>query len=365
MLLFAVPLHALHDFRRTSGALEIVQCLAIHREETHGGPILRRHVRDRRPIGQPQGLESVAKELHEPSHHAVLAQHLGHDQYEIGGRGALRQAAGELHPHHLGQLHEIRLPQHHRLGLDAAHAPTHHAHAVDHRGVGVGAHQRIRICHRLAVTPLQQNDTGEVLQVHLVDDAGAGRNDGEIVECLLRPPQQSVALGVAFHLPLDVQLERPGCAKEIHLDRVIDDEIGLNEWVDLVGVTTHPNHGIAHCRKIHHRRHSGEVLEYDAPRHVRHFATAVGLRFPAAHQGYLVIRDDAVAVVPQHVFQQNANRVRQHVQVGDAGFGECIQAVYGRRTCGEVEGVARIEWVCHAFYFVVQLKFAQRVVSGK
>ncbi len=85
----------------------------------------------------------------------------------------------------------------------------------------------------------------------------------------------------------------------------------------------------------------------------------------AAGEGYLVISNDAVAVMPQNVFQQNANRVRQLVQVGDAGFGECIQTVYGRRTCGEVEGISRIEWVCHVFYFVVQLEFAQRVVSGK
>ena len=38
-----------------------------------------------------------------------------------------------------------RLAEHAGLGLDAAHAPADDADAVDHRGVAVGADQRVRI----------------------------------------------------------------------------------------------------------------------------------------------------------------------------------------------------------------------------
>ena len=48
-----------------------------------------------------------------------------------------------LKPTTCGRHHVERLAEHHRLGLDAAHAPAQHAEAVDHRGVGVGADQRV------------------------------------------------------------------------------------------------------------------------------------------------------------------------------------------------------------------------------
>ena len=38
-----------------------------------------------------------------------------------------------------------RLAEHRRLGLDAADAPAQHAQAVDHRGVRVGADERVGV----------------------------------------------------------------------------------------------------------------------------------------------------------------------------------------------------------------------------
>jgi hypothetical protein len=40
---------------------------------------------------------------------------------------------------------EMRLAEHRGLGLDAADAPAEHGQAVDHRGVAVGADQRVGI----------------------------------------------------------------------------------------------------------------------------------------------------------------------------------------------------------------------------
>ena len=48
----------------------------------------------------------------------------------------------------------------------------------------------------------------EIFQVHLVADAGARRHDAEIVERVLAPAQELVALAVALELDVDVLLQR-------------------------------------------------------------------------------------------------------------------------------------------------------------
>ena len=54
--------------------------------------------------------------------------------------------------------------------------------------------------HRLAVRSALHDDRGEVLEVHLVHDAGVGRDDAEVAERLLAPAQERVALAVALVL---------------------------------------------------------------------------------------------------------------------------------------------------------------------
>ena len=56
---------------------------------------------------------------------------------------ALGQLAGEPEPDHGRHQHGQRLAEHRGLGLDAAHTPAEHTEPVDHRGVRVGAHQRV------------------------------------------------------------------------------------------------------------------------------------------------------------------------------------------------------------------------------
>ena len=98
-----------------------------------------RHVADRGAVGQRQRGDAGAVELDELADHAVLAQHLGDRQHQVGGGGALGQVAVELEADDARDEHRDRLAEHGRLGLDAADAPADHADAVDHRGVRVGA----------------------------------------------------------------------------------------------------------------------------------------------------------------------------------------------------------------------------------
>ena len=131
-------------------AAQVAQRLVVDGEEAAGGAVLRRHVRDGGAVGQAHLAEAGAEELDELLHHALLAQDLGDGEDEVGGGDALAQGAGQAEAHHLRREHVERLAEHGRLGLDAAHAPAEHAEAVDHRGVRVGADQRVREGHRRA-----------------------------------------------------------------------------------------------------------------------------------------------------------------------------------------------------------------------
>jgi hypothetical protein len=102
-------------------------------------------------------------------------------------------------------------------------------------------------------------------------DAGAGRHDAEIVERILTPAQKLVALAVALELDIDVLLQRVGAGEHIHHDRVVDHQIDRHQRVHLRRVAAQPRQPVTHRRKVHHRRHAGEILQQDAGRLERHF----------------------------------------------------------------------------------------------
>ena len=184
---------------RTARELEVAQGLGVDREDAAGRPVLGSHVGDRGPIGQRQRGQAVAVVLDELAHHALLAEHLGHGEDQVGGRGTFGKRAGQLEADDLGNEHRHRLAEHRRLGLDAADAPAQNAQAVDHRGVRVGPDQRVGIRQRLLARRAGrgEDDPGQVLQVHLVDDSGVGRHDLEVLERILAPAEERVPLAVA------------------------------------------------------------------------------------------------------------------------------------------------------------------------
>jgi hypothetical protein len=59
--------------------------------------------------------------------------------------------------------------------------------------VRIGADERVRIGVVYTVALGVEHDTREVLDVHLMDDAGVRRDDLEIVEGILSPAQERIA----------------------------------------------------------------------------------------------------------------------------------------------------------------------------
>src|SRR5439155_6696263 len=176
------------------------------------------------------------------------------------GSGADRELALELHADDDRPRKVRRLAEHRGLGLDAADTPAEHAEAVDHRGMRVGAEEGVRPRHAVAY----DDDLREPLEVHLVADARARRDDAEGLEGLARPAEERVALAVALVLALEVALVDVFRAEEVGLDGVVDDQVDGDERLDLRGVLPGALHRRAHRREIDCGRNAGVVLKQDA-----------------------------------------------------------------------------------------------------
>ena len=127
---------------------EIIHALGIDREKAHGRAVFGRHVRDRGAIHDWQCRRARSVKLDELADHFCLAQHLCVGEREVGGGDAFAQFAGQMDSDHVRREKINRLTEHACFGLDAADAPTHDPQAIDHGGVGIGAHQRVREIQR-------------------------------------------------------------------------------------------------------------------------------------------------------------------------------------------------------------------------
>ena len=217
-----------------------------------------------------------------------------------------RDLAGELEPDDLRDEHRDGLAEHRGLGLDAADAPAEHAQAVDHRGVAVGADQRVRV--GLAVA--RHDDAGEVLDVDLVHDAGARRDDLELVEGALSPAQELVALLVALVLEVDVALEGVGAAEHVDDHRVVDDQLGGRERVHLRRVAAELGDGLAHRGEVDDAGDAGEVLHDHPGGGELDLGVRLGGRVPAGQRADVVRGDVRTVLGAQQVLQQHLEAER-------------------------------------------------------
>ena len=301
-----------------AGHPQIVDGDLVDRENRCGGTEFGAHVAQRGAVGQRHLGHALAVELDEFAHHAVLAQHLGDGEHHVGGGDAGRALAGELEADDAGDQHRHRLAQHGRLGLDAAHTPAEHAESVDHRGVRVGAHARVGIGDPVALP----HDPGQVLDVDLMHDPGAGGHHLEVVESALAPTQELVALAVAFVLDLDVALERVGAAEQVGDHRVVDHQVGGSKWIDLFRIAAQVADGLAHGGQVDDAGHPGEVLHDHPRRGELDFNARVGRRIPVRDRFDVVLGDVGAVLRAQQILGENLEAVGKLV-----GAGHRVEAV--------------------------------------
>ena len=304
-----------------AGLAQVAQRFAVDGEESAGRAVFGRHVGDGGAVGERQAVEAGSVELHEFADHALGAEHLHDLEHEIGSRRAFDHPSGQLEADDFGNQHRDRLAEHGGLGLDAADPPAEHGHAVDHGGVAVGAHQRVRVGDGLAVlVGVGPDGLGEALEIDLVADAGARRHHAEIVEGGLAPFEELVALHVALVFALDVHAQGARIAELVDHDRVVDHEIHRAERVDPLRVAVERSDSVAHRCEVDHRGHAGEVLHQHPRRPVGDLAGVV-----AAHGGPVgkgpdvVLRDGLAVLKAEHVLEHDPQRGGQAREVAEAG----------------------------------------------
>ena len=310
-LLARVGLDELDPLGGAAGELEVAQRLGVDREDRARRAELRRHVADRRPVGEREVRHARAEELDELADHAVPAQHLRDGEHEVGGGRALLQLALELEADHARDEHRHRLAEHRGLGLDAADAPAQHAQPVDHRRVRVGPDERVGIgLHRVALAVARglvarEDDPREVLEVDLVHDAGVRRHHAQALEGALAPAQERVALLVALELLLGVDAEGVARAEDVDLHGVVDHELGGDERVDPRRVAAHVGHRVAHHGEVDDGGHAREVLHHDPRGRERDLVGGLGLRVPGGERLDVVLGDGDAVLVAQQVLEQH------------------------------------------------------------
>ena len=313
-LLAGVGLHELDPLLRAAGELEVAQRLGVDREDRAGRAELRRHVADRRAVGQRQVRDAGPEELDELRHDAVLAQHLRDGEHEVGRGGALGQVAVQLEADDARDQHRHRLAEHRGLRLDAADAPAEHAEAVDHRRVRVRADERVGIgLHGSVVRGLvgREHDAREVLEVDLVHDAGVRRHGLEALERGLAPAQEGVALLVALELLLRVDPEGVARAEDVDLHGVVDDELDRDERVDLGRVAAEVGHRVAHRGEVDHARDAREVLQHHARGRERDLLRRLRGVVPGGERLDVGGADADPVLVAEQVLEQDLQRERQ------------------------------------------------------
>ncbi len=89
----------------------------------------------------------------------------------------------------------------------------------------IGADQRVGIGVGAICRLVRHDDARQILEVHLMDDAGVGRDDAKVAERVLPPSQERVSLLVSRKLELSVQLKRVRLGEVVDLHRMVDDEL--------------------------------------------------------------------------------------------------------------------------------------------
>ncbi len=239
----------------------VAKRLFVHRRKPHRRAVFRRHVGQRGAVGKTHGGVAFPEVLHKLADDAPRPEDFGDRQYQVGCGDSLAQPAGQPEADHVRHHHVNRLAQHHRLRLDAPDAPADHAQTVDHGGVAIGPHEAVQVGDEHTVFFLHEHAPGEILQIHLVNDSGRGRDHAEILECPLTPLEELVAFPISLEFPVDVFGQRIGRPVIVDLDGMVDHQIARHHRIDLAVILTHAKHRRPHRRQVDHRRHAGEILQ--------------------------------------------------------------------------------------------------------
>ena len=265
----------------------------------------------------------------------------------------------------------MRLAEHGGLRLDAADAPAEHGEAVDHRGVAVGADERIgdrRASCRRPSSCVGPDRLRQVFEVHLVADAGAGRHDAEIVEGAPGPIAGTCSARRCARIRA-----RRSCSKAFGVPK----SSTITEWsmtrstgtsgLIFCGSPPSLRHRVAHGGEVDDRGNAGEVLHQHAGRaEARSRLLGLAASVEPAGDGLDVVLGDGAAVLEaQQVLQQHLQR---EGQLGDAGQAVLLglgQRIVDVGLAAGLERLAALEAVQRHRRCVLQNRLLRAAVDGR
>ena len=211
-----------------------------------------------------------------------------------------------------------------------------------------------------------------MFEVDLVADTGARRHGGKVLEALGAPFEEVVTLGVARIFQLDVLFERFGMTEFVDHDRVVDDEVDRNLWVDLGGVAAQLGDRIAHRGQIDHAGDAGKVLQQHPRRAILDFLAGLRILLPIGDCADMLFTHGETAILEaQHVLQQRLHREGQLADIADflGRFGQrvigVVLAAYGHGAAGAESVLADL---CHRLllpFELVSLPFRAHTGAGQ
>ena len=153
-----------------------------------------------------------------------------------------------------------------------------------------------------------------------MDDADAGRHDLERVERLHAPFEKLVALAVAPEFHVQIFLHRIRAAREIHLHRVVHDQVHRHERLDDFRIFAELLHRRTHRRQIHQQRHAGKILQHNARDDERDFLGAGFGRLPIGQRADRRFAHAFAVAIAEHGLEHEADGDGQLGNRPDAGL---------------------------------------------
>jgi len=175
--------------------------------------------------------------------------------------------------------------------------------------VGIRPHNGVRVC----LIPTRHDHPRQCLNVDLVNDPRSWRNDFELLERSLSPPQELVSLAVPLVLQFDVACFGIGKSEKVGDDGVVDYELCGSQRLDLRWVAAQILHCFTHCCQIHDHRYAGEVLHHHSCRGELDLGGRFSVRLPLPEGSDRLCRDVGSILGSQKILQKNLVTERQSV----------------------------------------------------
>ena len=93
-----------------------------------------------------------------------------------------------------------------------------------------------------------EDDAREILDIDLMHDTRARRNDSQTGERRLAPLEKRVPFAIALELKIRVLSQRVVRSKVIGLHRMIDHQLDRLQRIDCLGIAAHLRHCVPHRR---------------------------------------------------------------------------------------------------------------------